>query len=342
MCLGVRMTMSNASHVERLRSLSSLLVETDTALSEGGSAGARVLPTGFPDLDSALTGGLRSGELCLLGGSHGEGKTTFGMQVLRNAVASGGAGLLLSYEHEAHTLLERLVSLEAAEHHGLGAARVDQVRKAFEAGGADSLQGLLERLPGGDAAFEQLVGYANRMHIHESSGVETTLAEIEQNALRVADEAGDMPVILVDYLQKVPMPGVSEEERITAVTEGLKDLALTLGTPIVAISAADKESLAAGHRMRTHDLRGSSALAYEADVVLLLANKAHIVSREHLVYDLGNVERYNTQAILSVEKNRHGRSGLLVELTKDFEHGRFHVQGAPVTERLVDERVITV
>jgi replicative DNA helicase len=336
------MTSSSGSHVERLRSLTSLLDETDAALSEGGTAGARVLPTGFPDLDTALTGGLRSGELCLLGGSHGEGKTTFGLQILRNAVASGGSGLVLSYEHEAHTLLERLVSLEAAESYGPGGARVDQVRKAFEAGGADSLEGLLSRMPGGDAALEQMKDYAPRMHIHESSGVSTTLAEIEKAADRVANASGQSPVILVDYLQKIPMPGVPEEERITAVTEGLKDLALATGAPVIAISAADKGSLAAGHRMRTHDLRGSSALAYEADVVLLLANKANIVSREHLVYDLGNVERYNALAILSVEKNRHGRSGLIVELTKDFEHGRFHVMGQAVVERLVDERVITV
>ncbi len=336
------MTSASGSHVERLRSLTSLLDETDAALAEGGAAGALVLPTGFPDLDSALTGGLRSGELCLLGGSHGEGKTTFGLQVLRNAVAAGGVGLVLSFEHEAYTLLERLVSLEAAESHGPGAARVDQVRKAFESGGVDSLERLLGRMPGGDSAFEALTGYADRMHIHESSGASTTLAEIERAADRVAGAAGQAPIILVDYLQKVPLPGVGEEERITAVTEGLKDMALAIGSPIIAISAADKESLSAGHRMRTHDLRGSSALAYEADVVLLLANKANIVSREHLVYDLGNVERYNAIAILSVEKNRHGRSGMLVELTKDFEHGRFHVKGQAVTERLVDERVITV
>ena len=59
--------------------------------------------------------------------------------------------------------------------------------------------------------------------------------------------------------------------------------------PIVAISAADKETLVSGHRMRTHDLRGSSALAFEADVVMIVGDKVDIVSREHLVYDLGNI-----------------------------------------------------
>ena len=71
--------------------------------------------------------------------------------------------------------------------------------------------------------------------------------------------------MLVDYLQKVPVPGAAEEERSTIAVEGLKDLALEVGAPIIAISAADKEALASGHRMRTHDLRGTSSLAYEAD-----------------------------------------------------------------------------
>jgi len=57
------------------------------------------------------------------------------------------------------------------------------------------------------------------------------------------------------------------------VVERLKDLTLSLRVPILAIVAADKASLVSGKRMRVHDLRGSSALAYEADVVLILNDK---------------------------------------------------------------------
>ena len=328
-------------HADRLSSLTTLLGDTDEALRRGAPAGARVWPTGFPLLDQALTGGLRSGELALLGGSHGEGKTTIGLQMVRNAVAAGGVGVVFSYEHEAHTLLERLVSLEAAERVGHAAARVHQVRNAFEGGsGGLSLAQLLGGLNGGQEAYAALTAYGDRLHIHESSGATTTLDEVSAVIKRVAERAGDAPMVLLDYLQKVPMLEAEEEARITAVAEGLKDMALEIGSPIMAVSAADKDALVAGHRMRTHDLRGSSSLAYEADVVMLLGDKASIVSREHLVYDLGNMERFKQMSVLSLEKNRHGRSGMALEFLKDFEHGRFDTRGDAVSERLIDERVI--
>ena len=118
-------------------------------------------------------------------------------------------------------------------------------------------------------------------------------------------------------------------------------MALELECPVVCISAADRESLGAGHRMRTRDLRGSSALAYEADLVLILSSKENIVSREHLVYDLGSVQRFRRWAVITVEKNRHGLGQVELEVEKDFEHGRFHPQAQVVTERLIEERIFT-
>ena len=101
-------------------------------------------------------------------------------------------------------------------------------------------------------------------------------------------------------------------------------MSLELECPVVCISAADRESLGAGHRMRTRDLRGSSALAYEADLVIILSSKENIVSREHLVYDLGSVRRFRRWAVITIEKNRHGLGQVELEVQKDFEHGRFH------------------
>ena len=81
---------------------------------------------------------------------------------------------------------------------------------------------------------------------------------------------------------------------------------MELECPVLAITAADRDGLGAGHRMRTRDLRGSSALAYEADVVLILSSKENIVSREHLIYDLGAVKVFRRWTVVSVEKNRFG------------------------------------
>ena len=126
---------------------------------------------------------------------------------------------------------------------------------------------------------------------------------------QVREHAGEAPLVVVDYLQKVHSPIADQEERITAVTEGLKDLALDQDVPILAVVAADKEGLAAGKRMRVNNMRGSSALAYEADTVLLLNNKYDVVARHHLVYSMGNVEKFRNWTVLTVEKNRNGRTG---------------------------------
>jgi hypothetical protein len=72
---------------------------------------------------------------------------------------------------------------------------------------------------------------------------------------------------------------------------------------------------------------------------MIINDKVDIVSREHLVYDLGNAQRFRGWSVLSLEKNRHGRAHVELEFAKDFEHGRFHPEGREVTERLIDERV---
>lgn len=331
-----------AENTDRLTSLGDLLAETDATLRRGVPAGARVWPTGFDALDHALTGGLRSGELALVGGAHGQGKTTLVMQLARNAIAAGGTAVVFSYEHERHTLLERLISLEAACAAPDGVA-VSAVRRAFEsAEDGAPLAELLGRMPGGSHALGALTSYGNRLSIHESSGSTTTLAEIRRVSFELAEVHGQPPMVVVDYLQKVPLDvGYDDTPRIAAVTERLKDTALELGAPVVAIAAADRDSLGAGRRMRAHDLRGSSSLAYEADVVLILSDKADIVSRQHLVYDLGNIERFHAWTVVTLEKNRHGRDHVDLEFAKDFEHGRFEPEGRTVNERLIDERVFT-
>ena len=323
-----------------LQSLDALLSETDDVLRRGAPAGATVWPTGFPALDDALTGGLRSGELVLLGGPAGHGKTTIGMQFARNSVAAGGTALVFSYEHESHTLLERLISMEAAEGDPGEVAGVLDVRRALEKGsGGASLESVLGGLVGGARAYAALVGYGDRLQIHESSGATTTLAEVEATVNRVTERTGKAPLVLLDYIQKLPVDRPDEDERSTAAAEGLKDLALAARVPVVAISAAEKDALVSGHRMRTHDLRGSSALAFEADVVMIVNDKVDVVSREHLVYNLGNIQRFRAWSVVSLEKNRHGKAHVELEFAKDFEHGRFHTDGREVSERLIDERV---
>jgi replicative DNA helicase len=88
-----------------------------------------------------------------------------------------------------------------------------------------------------------------------------------------------------------------------------------------------------------HDQRGSSALAYESDVVIILNEKYDVVAKHHLVYHLANAERFRQWVVMSIEKNRNGVDHLELEFQKRFEQGRFHPEGRVVEEQLVEERV---
>jgi replicative DNA helicase len=344
-------TASTSHRPDSRQTVQSLLDSTDQSLKRGARPGAQVWPTGFDLLDSTLDGGLRSGELVLLGGNEGSGKTTMAVQMVRNAVAAGRHGVVFSFEHHAQSLVQRLLSLEAASaavaagQHPASAADVHTVRKVFEAEDPDrrGLADALARVPYGFDGLEAVLQYAGRLQLHES-GKDTTPDEVARVVSQVTEEVGEPPMVLVDYLQKMPLRGHSGDEssRVTIVTEMLKDMSLELGCPIVCISAADREALGSGHRMRTRDLRGSSALAYEADLVMILSSKENIVSREHLVYDLGSIRRFRRWAVVTIEKNRSGQGQVELELQKDFEHGRFYPQAQVVTERLIEERVFTV
>ncbi len=329
--------------VTDVRSLDDVLAEADGALSRGESAGSAVVPTGFGMLDTYLGGGLRSGELALLGGPQGLGKTTFALQVLRHVVRDGGRGMYFSFEHDAPTVVQRLIAAEAGEAMGMDAVPLRLVRDAMENrdGKTGDLSARLRSIPGAAEAVDVVRGFAERLAVVRCSGSSTDLGAIRSAIEQFSTDDAPAPLVVIDYLQKVPVPGGSdaEDERVTIVVEGLKDLSLDLEVPILAIVAAEKEGLTAGKRLRVHHLRGSSALAYEPDVVLVLNDKFDVVARHHLVFNTSNAERYRSWAVLTIEKNRSGVDRIDIEFRKRFEQSRFEVDGQPVEEQLVDERV---
>lgn len=325
-----------------LVSLGEVLDDADRLLLAGRAAAPSVLPTGFGLLDTYLGGGLRSGELCLLGGPQGLGKTAFALQVARNAAAVGRTAVVFSYEHDATTLLERLVTIEAAEQLGIDALPLRRVREALEGRAGYANDGLEDRLaaaPGGAEAVAALRAMGDRLLLHRSSGNRTGIPEVNRIVRTAADRAGQPPLVVVDYLQKVPADGPVEDERIAAVVAALKDLALEHDCPVLAIVAADKEGLAAGRRLRAQHLRGPTALAYEADVLLMMNEKYDVVARHHLVYDTRAVDRYRAYVVLSIEKNRSGLAKIDLQMRKRLEQSRFDRDMEPVPEELMDERL---
>ena len=328
---------------QQLQSLTGVIERADGRLRAGSHVAPRVWPTGFDPLDVYLSGGLRSGELILLGGPQGLGKTTFALQILRHVADSGRSVVYFSFEHDPQTVLERLIAIEAGAIAGSAGVSLNRVREALE--DSDGLTGTLaERLAhteGGAEALQVLQGYGDRMLLHRSSGNSTSVDVVRDVVQEVRTSTGQLPFVVVDYLQKMRVPNGSavEDERVTTVVEGLKDLALELNVPVLAVVAADKEGLVSGKRMRVHNLRGSSALAYEADTVLIMNDKYDVVARHHLVYNVGNAERFHGWAVLTIEKNRSGLDKIDLEFEKRFDQGRFEVNGKQVAEQLVDERV---
>jgi replicative DNA helicase len=336
------MTVASAA-AARLSRLSDVLTDTDARLRQGQGGALRPWPTGFEPLDGILSGGMRPGELTLLGGPQGLGKTTFALQVGRQVLRQGSPVLYVSYEHDAVNLLERLLAAEAGERAGRDAVPLRDVRALIEGdGSAASLSDKLAETPGGADALATITGDLARMHVLRG-GVGTSVADIESAVADVARDAGGQPLIVVDYVQKVATDRteVDEEQRMARVAGQLKDLALTVGAPVLAVSASDSVGISEGTRLRTQHLRGASALAYEADCVLVLNEKFDVVARHHLVYGSANADRFRNWAVLSVEKNRGGVSAVDLEFLKRFDQARFERTGQLVAEQLVDSRVFT-
>jgi replicative DNA helicase len=304
------------------------------------------MPTGFEPLDEVLNGGLRPGELMVVGGPYGVGKTILGLQIARNVVnqSDRNRALYVCYEHNRTHLLSRLVCLESAEH-GNGDNSLT-LRRLSQLSFSDvESSGLFAHLRH-DARYHDLLrtitGYGDRLVLAKASGVYTTIPEIRQWIGDLQDEETDQLLVVVDYLQKVPVNRdhyQTEDEVTTHLTHSLKDLALSEGIQVIAIAAEDRFGLRA-KRMRLADLRGSSALQYDTDVGLVMNNKYDIVSREHLIYNLSNAEAMRNWIVLSVEKNRAGRHAVDMEFALDASHFRIVPQGSFVRERLIDGKAV--
>jgi len=327
----------------KLSSLTAVVERSDARL-RSPEAEVRIWPTGFPILDDGIGGGFRAGALNVLAGPQGQGKSTMALQMCRNAAAAGCSAVMFSFELEAEVLLQRLISLEAGLMFGTSAPPISQIRQAFDGKGGNG--GLPERLlaTAGPMAIDALMSIGNfsdRLVIHRSTSSQTDMAAISENAKEVYADTGQPPLIVVDYLQKVkPFDrSMSEEQQITLITQQLKDLAIDFASPILALSSADRDGLKPGQRMRARHLKGSTALAYEPDVVMIMNTKADIVTRDALVYDINGLERMREWTVVTLEKNRQGSTGVDLEFRKKFLQGRFDIEGNVVTDRLVEERI---
>lgn len=226
-------------------------------------------PTGFVDLDQK-TGGLFGGDLIVVAGRPGLGKTSLATSIAR-AVATPhddepGLGVaFFSLEMPKAQIGMRMMCAEEQ----LDAARV----RRGELGDGD-----WSRLMRAAATLSQLP-----IWIDDTPAI--TVAELRSKTRRLQRliEHGKTNVpckklglVCVDYLQL--MKGVRErgdtrEREVASLSSGLKNLAKRLQVPVLALSQLNRsveQKAAKDKRPRLSDLRESGAIENDADAVWLL------------------------------------------------------------------------
>ncbi len=331
------------------RSALDVLTSLNERVASGGIEDLVPIATGFVPMDKTIGGGLRPGELMLIGGAQGQGKTTMALQMARNMAASGQATVLyLCFEHDEEYLIQRMVAMESALAHlpqKSGAVKIQDVKKevvsSYTASAETGTRAKLGANPRLRPSLERIARYGSNLFLMRGTATHST---IENMRALVQEHRGSQDerrlVLFVDYLQKVPVfpEPADEAEKVTRIVSGLKDIALAEGVPVVAIVAADREGLKA-KRLRNHHLRGSSAINYESDIILILNDKYNIVAKVNIEFNPYQAQRFRDWVILTVEKNRGGQTSVDLEFQKHFEYSCFDANGRAVQEKLIEERL---
>jgi replicative DNA helicase len=338
------------------RTLSQVLSEANDRVVRGNLVDYVPLPTGFDPLDGFIGGGLRKTELVLLGGAQGIGKTIATLQIARNiAMRPDQYVFYLSYEHTETHLMHRLLCLESINPPEVDISRGVKLRdlyqiivaqRAKEFMGKDnatgSLQAILRDNPRTAPALARMARYSDRMILVKASPAVTTLRTIKEMTARLCDATGSNVVLFIDYLQKIavhPERPRDENDKVTMIVEGLKDIAMSLDIPVWSIVAADREGLKS-KRIHLFHLRGSSALDYESDIAIIMNNKYQIMSKEHVNFNPYTAKQFRDWVVWTIEKNRAGRAMQDMEFQLHGQHFAFDTRGQKVQQQLIDDKVI--
>ncbi len=345
----------NAAHLPR--TLTQVLNEANDRVIQGDLVDYVPMSTGFDPLDGFIGGGLRKTELVLLGGAQGIGKTIATLQIARNvAMRPDQYAFYLSYEHTETHLMHRLLCMESVNPPEIDLSRGIKLRDLYQIivaerakgfmgrdpGAAGSLQAILKENPKTAPALGRMARYADRMILVKASPAVTTLKAIKEMTARLCDATGGNVTVFVDYLQKIavyPERPRDENDKVTIIVEGLKDIALSLDVPVWSIVAADREGLKS-KRIHLFHLRGSSALDYESDIAIIMNNKYHILSKDHVAFNPYTAKQFRDWVVFTVEKNRAGRAMQDMEFQLHGQHFAFDPRGQKVQQQLIDDKVI--
>ncbi|MBR38940.1 MAG: replicative DNA helicase [Dehalococcoidia bacterium] len=263
--------------------LSSMLHQTFEELDKIAAKPGSVtgVASGLMDLDN-ITSGFHPGELIIVAGRPGMGKTALALSMARNAAVMDNVGIgMFSLEMANHQLAMRLLCAEG---------RVDS--HLVRTGKLPKSQWKNLSLAVGQLAEAPI-------YLDDSAGM--SVLEVRAKARRLKAEK-DIGLIVVDYLQLMTGPkGVeSRQQEISQISRSLKNLAKEIEVPVIALSQLSRAvENRTDRRPQLSDLRESGAIEQDADVVMFLY-RPWIYSQE---------DEDKGKAQVMVAKQRNGPTG---------------------------------
>ncbi|WP_163340223.1 replicative DNA helicase [Desulfopila sp. IMCC35008] len=249
----------------------------DRAANGGGMAG---ISTGYVDIDNLLSG-LVPTNLIILAARPSMGKTTLALNIAENLARARKTVAFFSLEMSKGELMEKLISR-------ISRAPLSRIRN-----GTFSSD---ERLKIGKAVKD-----IKTLPLHLLDRPALTATQVTAAAKGLAMRGG-IDLLIVDYLQLMRGTGQNREREIAQISGELKQLAMSLNIPILALSQLNRglESRTDKHPMLA-DLRDSGAIEQDANAVLFLYRDE--------VYSKEQDNPLQGIAEVIVAKNRAGATG---------------------------------
>ena len=286
------MLITEAAEPRKPQLIRDVLVRVVEAIERRGHGGDGAMPTGFPAIDAKLSGGFRRGNLVIIAGRPGMGKTALAGCIALNAAASDVPVLFLSMEMSDCELVDRMIAIS-------GRVPLDEI-----------LSGNMEGEVG-----DRIFAGIRRLHdlplvLDEQGGL--SLFDIASKARSVKRKHG-LGLLVIDYIQLAAGEGKNRNAEIEVITRGLKALAKELQIPVIALSQLSRKcEERTNRRPLPSDLRESGAIEQDADAILFVYRDEEYVRNSP---DAGTAE-------VIIAKNRQGATGM-VRLAYIAEQTRF-------------------
>lgn len=222
--------------------------------------------SGIVSLDQNM-GGLRRGEVCILGGRTSQGKSLVALQWLYH-VALSSPCLMISEEMSRSSLAERLIA------HTCGLTRDELEREHY------------------DSTFESIRSFwqeRQRCHVVNGAGtVGRAVAAIEHAAKYCGVE-----FVVIDYLQLLRGLGTGRYEQICHVSQSLKCAAVANNVAMVALAQVGRDMERRDNVPRLSDLKDCGQIEQDADQVVIVqwplkSNPSHQPPKEYRLFCLKN------------------------------------------------------